>query len=132
MGFYDDNEEEATIPPCHGDEDYYDDTDKTCKSCAYNKSCALKIRRQANFSNNKPKTITTTKLASTSQTESSRLVPKKKDEVAIVEEDGISFTDALMHNASIEAMQAMVDELANSIRHIPRKSYKNTWKRSKE
>lgn len=132
MGFYDDDEETNVIPPCHGDDDYYDDTHETCTSCTYNKSCALKIRRQANLANNKTKTSTSSRFVSTSRTESNRIVPKKKEEVAIIEDDDCTFTSALMHNASIEAMQAMVDELANSIRHIPRKSYKNTWKRKKE
>ena len=132
MGFFDDEDEDNGIPECHGDDDYYDDDDRTCKDCAYQRSCALKVRKL---------TTTTTKSSFRSSlpskrnggiTKRSNTVSTKKPDVVIEEDDDASFTGALVHNASIEAMQAMVDELANSIRHIPRKSYKNTWKRKKE
>ena len=134
MGFFDDEAGMADIPECHGDDDYYDDDDRTCKDCHYQKSCALKIRTRGSRS-----TKTSFRTSSSyspsnrsSITRSSKNVPSKKPDVTIEEDSDATFTGALVHNASIEALQAMVDELSNSIRHIPRKSYKNTWKRKKE
>ena len=132
MGFYDDEDEDG-IPECHGDEDYYDDTDRTCKDCNYARSCALKVRRISNKTPSKRSgSFVSSSRRNTSVVKSTKSVPTKNPEVVIEEDDDATFTGALVHNASIEAMQAMVDELANSIRHIPRKSYKNTWKRKKE
>jgi len=132
MGFFDDEDEDDNSPPeCYADENEYDPESRYCGECPYRNSCGLKIRN----ANKKTTTRTTRSLKSNNRfvSSSTKVVKKSKDiPVTIDEDDEVSFTGALVHNASIEAMQAMVDELSNSIRHIPRKSYKNTWKRKKE
>ena len=138
MGFFDDDDDDdLSRPECYGDEHEYEPSSRFCEDCSFKTSCGLKIRNAA--SKRSATTTTTRRLTSSSRrtnnrfTTSTQITKNKNNTPTTIEEDNeVSFTGALVHNASIEAMQAMVDELSNSIRHIPRKSYKNTWKRKKE
>lgn len=132
MPWPNDEDSEDDREACYGDEDYYDPDDRVCKDCNYFKSCGIKVKnaqrrstttRTTSYRNSR-RTPTTTRTLTTAKA--------KQTPVVIDESEDTTFTEALMHNASIEAIQAMVDELSNSIKHIPRKSYKNAWKRKKE
>ena len=121
-------------PPCFGDGDYYDEEDDTCRDCAVEGACLLKVKRagRSKLSDIKKQTrerrnFRTTPIKSTS------IQAQRKEEVVEVEpaEDD-SYFSVLTHNASIEALQSVCDELANSVRQIPRKSYSGVFKRKKQ
>ena len=128
--------EENRKPECYGDTDYYDPDDDTCQECAYIDGCGIRAARTARTSNRRsPYKNTTYNRTSSSVSSNKNSIQRSKanQKITIIEADEQdTFQSTLAHNAALEAMQAVVDEVANSIRHIPRKSYNNLWKRNKK
>ena len=125
-------------PECYGDPYQFDLDDPGCEECSYQQSCSIRCNRnsrsrQASSSYSSRQSFRSSEsrkyLPSSKRTEKKS---KSRTEVITAEaEEDDTFMSILMHNAGLEAMQSMVDELGNSIRHIPRKSYNSIWKRTK-
>lgn len=131
-------------PECFGEEELYDPDDRLCRDCGFEAACSYKVKQESNTTNSERLLGKTSYQNRSSRTSSylnklrsqreSKEVSVRKQEHKVVQveaEEEDTFTSVLMHNASLEAVQAMVDELSNSIKEIPRKSYKNLWKRKK-
>tara|TARA_R110001606_G_C14984068_1_gene604801 strand:+ start:194 stop:568 length:375 start_codon:yes stop_codon:yes gene_type:complete len=117
-------------PDCYGDEDYYDPDDNACKDCSVFQSCGIRSSRSSRRS------ATPRVTASTSTDRNYRLATtKKKGEIARVMDDpgdDSTFANILLHNTGLEMMQTVVDEIGNSIRHIPRLDYGKYFERKKK
>lgn len=114
-------------PGCYGDEEYFDPDDDECDSCAVKQSCGIRVSRM--------KKQTNPSYRSTSSQYSKPSTSRQKNEIQrIVEdpEDGVSFGKILMHNTGVEVLQSIVDELSNSIRHVPRMDYGKYFDRKKK
>lgn len=137
-------ETKETKPECFGDPDYYDPTDKLCNTeCSFYTACGIRSSRsgdaarryiQNRVQNTPSATPAATPYVPQRTTNTPATVVDKTKIATIVEDcqETDTFTSILMHNASLEALQAIVDELGNSIKQIPRKSYTNLYKRKKE
>ena len=112
-------------PDCFGDEEYFDIDDQHCRQCPSKMACQLKITRRAQ-----------SKRGSYSPAKSKK--EKKKDEVVrgrqdmsryteVEPEEGDTFASALIHNASLNAIQASLDTISHGWSEIPRKSYHNIF-----
>ena len=132
-------------PSCHGDEDAFDPQDIICEECDYSQSCTVVINRNRKKEQEERKERTTSryrdfrrsppKMPSRNYNSVSRKPSPVKHEIEIIEEEASeddTYMSVLAHNAGIEAIQAMFDELASSVRHIPRKTYTNVWRRKKK
>lgn len=131
-------------PECFGDDESYDPYLRMCRDCAYERACSHKVSQESNTTNTERllgKSFSSNRSTRTSsyldrirdQRQSKQVITKKQEHkiIQVDAEEEDTFTSVLMHNVSLEAVQAMVDELSNSIKEIPRKSYKNLWKRKK-
>lgn len=132
----------SNYPPCFADPDEYDIEDEGCTECPFVDACGIRIAR--NSANKRSDTRTFTSGTSNKRTSSyyrpppsrsqsnvtNRSSPPKKVEQDPDEND--TWSSVLMFNASIEMAQAMVDELSESVRAVPRKSYNKLWTRKKQ
>lgn len=117
-------------PGCYGDEDYFDPDDSECKSCGVMQSCSVRASRAA-----RSRPSESSRRSTTSATRSiQKTTPRKTQIEKIIEEpdDNATFGKILLHNTGLEVMQAVVDELGNSIRHIPRVDYGKYFERKKK
>ena len=134
--------------PCYGDYEKYDPSSDECAECAYINGCGIRSMRNKKedyASDTVPKTTSTNSSyrGYSSQRSASRSAIDRYREgkrnnnpskYAVAEEEPSeddTFLDILRHNASIEAVQAVFDELSNSIRHIPRRTYTNFRRKKK-
>lgn len=54
-------------------------------------------------------------------------------QIQIIEpDDDITYGKLLLHNTGLEVVQAIVDEISNSVRHIPRLDYGKYFDRRKK
>ena len=116
-----------TKPECYGDEDYYAPDDDECSSCAVKASCGIRVSRmskQKNVYSNRSTNRSATSIQRTQKNEIQRIVEEPDEDT--------SFAKILMHNTGLEVIQSMVDELGNSIRHIPRIDYGKYFDRKKK
>lgn len=115
-------------PECYGDPDQYDPDDEGCDECAYSAGCSIRSRR-----NRAPVSVNRTSSRSSPVRMQHKHSTTKNQVVSTTEaEDEDTYLSVLSHNAGIEAIQAIFDELANSVRHVPRKTYTNIWRRKKQ
>lgn len=132
-------------PECYGDYQYYDPEDQECQDCAFIDACGIRARRSMRMHSESKSREQTSSRAPRMQpaerqqptraiTTSRRGNVTKQTETQVFTEPGDKDTywSVLSHNAGLEAVQAMFDELSNSVRHIPRKSYSELWKRPKK
>lgn len=123
-------------PSCHGDEDAFDPQDPVCEDCAYAQSCTVvinRLRKQEQRERREP--VTSSYRPYPTKTPVHKKEPPISKQVETPEEeasDEDTYMSVLAHNAGIEAVQAMFDELASSVRHVPRKTYTNVWRRKKK
>lgn len=118
-------------PDCYGDEDYYDEDDEDCQACQVRKACSIRASRGSRTSTSRTYTRSYTR----TPTPKTTAVTKKQNKVAkIIEDpsDDTTFAKILLHNTGLEVLQTMVDELGNSIRHIPRIDYGKYFDRKKK
>jgi uncharacterized membrane protein YqiK len=116
-------------PECYGDIDYYDPDDEACtENCAYFQSCGIRVAR----SNNQSKKRELKAQTRIPNKQSNRVAKKQEPTIIIEPEENDSYFSVLTYNSAIEAVQAMADELSNSIRYIPRKGYGNIFNRKKK
>lgn len=133
-------------PECYGDYGEYDPHSDTCQECDFVNGCGIRSMRNKKNDydeEDNPKTTTINKTErstryrtptssrSRSLIESYRSSKSKPSTIEEEPSEDDTFLDILRHNASIEAVQAVFDEIANSVRHIPRKTY-TKFRRRKE
>lgn len=115
-------------PSCYSDPEYYDSDDPDCIRCPVFTACGVMTRRKEQNRTN-PGTTTTSQTVTSGTTATSQRPTsvdrhRKTEPSPIVQPaESDTYWSVLSHNASLEAVQAMVDELAFSIRQAPRKSY---------
>ena len=129
-------------PECYGDYNEYDPDDTDCQDCAFIDACGIRARRAMRMASTRSSTPERRSADSarfrppsrSSNTTNRRHSGKKRDEIQVFTEpeEKDTYWSVLSHNAGLEAVQAMFDELSNSVRHIPRKSYNQLWKRPKK
>lgn len=127
-------------PECYGDYGQYDPHDDECQECDFVNGCGIRSMRnkkndyeEDEDEDRKPasRTIRSSRYRPATTSRSKGLIESyrsSKTKSKTIEEDPSeddTFLDILRHNASIEAVQAVFDEIANSVRHIPRKTYSN-------
>ena len=113
-------------PECYGDPDYYDPDDHSCSDdCAFFQSCGIRVAR-ANSANSRRS------LTPKNKTTRQQVIKKQKAEIIVEPETEDSYFSVLAYNSALEAIQAMADELSNSVRHVPRKSYGPIFNRKKQ
>ena len=103
--------EEEGKPECFGDPEVHDPETSDCQSCAVIGACAIRTRRRI-AANSGRRNVPVHR-------RTSRRTSKRKETIVVVESDNEdTYGTVLMHNAGLEAVQAMVDELSNSIKSI--------------
>lgn len=116
----------ASRPDCYGEEDVYDPDDEECRQCPHKSPCSLVItRREAQAR----REIT----SRNSQRDRDRRKERKEKVGALIRsvedfpvgepEEGDTFSTALVYNASLNALQGMVDTASHAVGQIPRKPY---------
>ncbi len=113
-------------PGCYSDPDYYDEDDKDCRACSHFTACGVMVGRKT-----RAHTATTTTTTAANATATSAVtnrpgvdrLRKQEPSPTVPPNENDNYWSVLSHNASLEAVQAVVDELAFSIRQAPRKSY---------
>lgn len=118
-------------PDCYGDEDYYDPDDPECRRCHCRASCSLVIQRRQSQARTSTRGRTKTANLRESRKE------EKQEETALIKrideypEEEILETDTfgsvVIHNATLNAVQATLDTVSHGWSQIPRKSYKNLF-----
>lgn len=123
-------------PECYGDEDYFDPDDDDCAACAVSQSCGIRVSRAAHGTRSRYATRQSSRpLSRPNPTRAVTPQRTRKNEIQrVIDEpdDDTSFAKILMHNTGLEVIQSMVDELGNSIRHIPRIDYGKYFERKKK
>ena len=126
-------------PECYGDSEFYDIDDRDCQTCLAFEACGIKVQRlrerslnnaRRNF-NTRGNTSYRREPTPSYKQQSVRRHEPKNDPLIENCTDEDTFFSVLTHNASLEALQSVFDELSNSVRNIPRKSYKYLWTRKK-
>lgn len=118
-------------PDCYGDEDYHDPDDPECRRCHCRSSCSLVIQRRK--SQARTSTRTRTKSGERRRTrreereEETALIQRMEEypEGEVLETD--TFGSVVIHNATLNAVQATLDTVSHGWRQIPRKSYSNLF-----
>jgi len=118
-------------PDCYGDEHYYSPDDEECRECAVSSSCSIRAARRSSRSSPSSSRYSSSKPATVHKQQSSSKPTNVKRTVDEPEE-GDTFAKILLHNTGLEVIQTMVDELGNSIRHIPRVDYGKYFERKKK
>ena len=137
------------VPECWGDPDSYDPDDSICRSCAKFKTCEIKVDRVLESKNRgrsnrnvrsysrdaEPPRSSTRRRFSIRDNKPAYNERYEKENIDIppsLPENNDTYGSVLIYNASIEAIQAITDEISSSVRHIPRKTYRGLWKRDKK
>ena len=135
-------------PSCYGDPDLHEDDDVRCQRCMYFTSCGFAAAQERRIGvREEPRREEPRRDRNYPQRDAphSRRIPptNRRQDVSkqatdkpvpqIIEDDDDTYLSVLTHNAAIEAVQSMAEEFVNSVRSVPRKSYKNLWtKRDKK
>ena len=131
---YDDGDEMTDRPECHGDEDYYDPDDSTCRQCEYRGTCQVLVRkakektRKARAREAIDKARAAKAGAKTPARSSNGVIRTTNRDFELEEaEEDDTFTSVLTHNAALNALQGAADTFSDAISNIPRKSYTNVF-----
>ena len=120
-------------PPCYSDPDEYDPDDHVCIECQFKGPCSVisakkdrERRRKSSSSSSSSKTY--------SKKEKQGVNGKINPDSFTVEEpdENDSFSSAVLHNVSLNAVQAFTSTLDDAVSNIPRKGYTNLWNRKKK
>lgn len=117
-------------PDCYGDEDYYDPDDPECRRCHCRSSCSLVIQRRKSQARTSTRTRTKSvdrRRSRKEEKEEAALIQRmdEYDEVEVLDTD--TFGSVVVHNATLNAVQATLDTVSHGWRQIPRKSYSNLF-----
>jgi len=152
MGYYDNEleSEEDEEPHCYGDDSYYDEEDIAgCGRCSVHKGCRTVIeikemeaergyRRDARTSRTSNRSVSSRTTAArndvrdrisrrnsrtTSSSRNTLGLSKLDERTEVVVDDG-KFSTSLIHNVTLESLQAAITEILRGLRDIPRRSYR--------
>ena len=114
-------------PDCYGDEDYYDPDDPECRRCHCRSSCSLVIQRRKSQARTSTRGRTRTRERKREKGEETAIIRSIDEypEGSVSETD--TFGSVVVHNATLNAVQATLDTVSHGWRQIPRKSYGNLF-----
>lgn len=124
-------------PDCFGDEDYYDPDDQHCRQCTCKFACELKIRRLKQGA--RVQESRDWRKGTSSKDPRVKSKKRKREELVALgrqdldeyqeeeAEETDTFASALIHNASLNAIQASLDTASHAWAQIPRKGYQNVF-----
>ena len=120
-------------PDCYGDEDYYDPDDPECRRCHSRSSCSLVIQRRKS----QARTSQRTRSRSNSLSRTPSRERTSSTEVELVRAldsypegetlENDTFSSVVIHNATLNAVQATLDTASHAWSQIPRKGYQNLF-----
>jgi len=114
-------------PDCYGDEDYYDPDDPECRRCHCRSSCSLVIQRRKSQARTSTRGRTRTRERRREKEEETAIIRSMDEYPERLVSETDTFGSVVIHNATLNAVQATLDTVSHGWRQIPRKSYSNLF-----
>ena len=121
-------------PECYSDPEYYDADDEECIKCPFKAPCGLissKKERAEQRKRSAPSASTRGKTYSKREKTVTGKIDSETFKVEDPNEDD-TFSGAVLHNVSLNAVQAFTSTLDDAVSNIPRKGYRNLWNRNRK